>query len=146
MRRKLAELAKKGLSEIDAANIERRLNIYCSRAVIFADEGREAEITKRLRKMHIDNRIPSKLGDWGGGNATKNITTDRIIEDPVFKDSSQSYFIQLADCIAFALLKREVPPTPNIKKYGIHKMFDETLTGICFKDAARKDPLGIVRK
>jgi len=71
---------------------------------------------------------------------------ERIIEDPVFKDSSRSYFIQLADCVAYALLKREVEPTPRIEKYAIHKMFDDNLSGVCFKKASSQDPLGIVRK
>ena len=63
----------------------------------------------------------------------------------MFKPSDCSYFIQLADCVAFALLKREVPPTPVISKYGIDQMFDSTLTGICFRPAAPRDPFGIVR-
>lgn len=41
----------------------------------------------------------------------KNIPNDRLIEDPFFKASHQSYFLQAADFIAFALLKAEVPPT-----------------------------------
>jgi hypothetical protein len=67
-------------------------------------------------------------------------------EDPVFKQSHQSYMIQLADCVAFSLLKREVPPTPLIKKYGIQHMFEKNIAGVCLRAASRKDPLGIVRK
>jgi len=129
----------------DGDEIDRRLNIYRSRAVILADEGREIEITRALRKMHVFNPIPSRLGGWESGQYTKNITTDRIIEDPVFKNSARSYLTQLADCAAFALLKREVPPTPFIKRYGIADMFDNTLRGVCYKKAALNEPLGIVR-
>jgi len=50
------------------------------------------------------------------------------------------------DAVAFALLKREVPPTPNVKTYGLDKMFDAVLTDVCFKKASPRDPLGIVRK
>jgi hypothetical protein len=32
---------------------------------------------------------------------------------------------QLANCVSFAFLKRESPPTPNIQKYGIHEFFDQ---------------------
>jgi hypothetical protein len=53
---------------------------------------------------------------------------------------------QLADCVSFALLKRESPPTPNIQKYGIHEFFDQCLSGVCFKAASPRDPNGIVRK
>ena len=71
---------------------------------------------------------------------------ERIIEDPVFKKSHHSFLIQLADCVAFALLKREIPPTPNIQKYRINEAFSEQLASVCFKAASAKDPLGIVRR
>jgi hypothetical protein len=144
LRRALTTSAEEKLAAIDAERIDQRLNIYKSRAVIFADEGREFEITKALRKMHVFNPIPSQFGGWSTGR-TKNITTERIIDDPVFKRSDRSYLIQMADCVAFALLKSEVSPTPKIARYGIDKMFDNTLRGICFKAASPRDPLGIVR-
>lgn len=146
LRRRLSSSAQQSLSEGDWQSLNKRLNNYRSRAFIIADEGREYEIERAIRKMRVFNPIPSRYGEWGTGSRTKNITTDRIIEDPMFKKSERSYFIQVADCIAFALLKREVQPTPHVKKYGLHKMFDETLTGICFKKASPADPLGIVRK
>lgn len=123
-----------------------RLNAYKARALIFADQGRENEITKALRKMHAFNPIPSQFGEWPGSLKTKNIPVERVIEDPVFKESHQSYFIQLADCVAFSLLKREVSPTPLVKKYGIHRMFEKKVAPVCFRAASPKDPLGIVRK
>ncbi len=145
LRRQYSASVAEQLSGVEAKEIERRLNIYRARAVIFADEGREREITKALRKMHVYNQIPSKFGAWPSGQGTKNITTDRIIEDPIFKSSERSFFIQLADCVAFALLKREVAPTPNIKKYSINEMFDQTLAGVCYRKTSPRDPLGIVR-
>jgi len=96
--------------------------------------------------MSVYNPIPSMIGDWGGGTKTKNIPIQRVIEDPVFKKSHQSYFIQLADAVAYALLKREVTPTRHVKKYGIDKMFERNLAGVCYLSASRFDPLGIVRK
>lgn len=132
-------------SSID--EIKNRLEVFRPKAIIIADEGREAELTKIFRKMNIYNPIPSQMGMWADtGRSTKNIPVERIIEDPVFKKSQQSFFIQLVDCIAFSLLKRETAPTKNINKYGIDKMFEKALSGICFKKAHRNDPLGIVRK
>lgn len=145
IRRNLNAAASEHLSKDVADKIKQRLNIYKSRAVFLADEGREKDIIKAIRKMHVYNPIPSKIGDWGGGKTHKNITTDHLIEDPIFKPSHRSYFIQLADCVAFALLKREVPPTRNIKRYGINKMFEKALADVCFKKCSPKDPLGIVR-
>lgn len=126
--------------------LELRLNRYRPVAVVFADQGRETEITKTLRKMSVFNPIPSMIGDWGGGAKTKNIPVERVIEDPVFKRSHQSYFIQLADAVAFALLKKETTPTALVKKYGIDQFFEECLSGVCYRPASPKDPLGIVRK
>ena len=125
--------------------VEARLKRILFRAVIFADEGREREITRIMRKMRAINHIPSRYGAWASGDYTKNILAERIIEDPVFKPSHRCSFIQLADCVAFSLLKREVPTTPNIARYGIHKMFDQAIGPVCEAKACRTDPLGIVR-
>lgn len=146
LRRELVAALPADFPEASRSKIEARLNAYRSRAVVLADEGRELEITRALRKMNVFNPIPSRHGDWGGGEKAKNIPVERVIEDPVFKKSHLSYFVQLADCIAFALLKREVTPTPNVKKYGIDKMFDRCLAGVCYKKASYADPLGVVRK
>lgn len=126
-------------------DIELRLMAYHPRAMIGADKGSEVEITRIFRKMTVYNPIPSQFGSWDGARS-KNIPLERIIEDPVFRDSQRSYLIQLADCAAFALLKREVPPTGNIKKYGINSLFDEYLSPVCVKETCRLDPLGIVRR
>lgn len=34
----------------------------------------------------------------------------------------------------------------DILKYRIHEMFEEALSGACFRPACPSDPLGIVRK
>ena len=145
-------MRKKLLAELPPAHgepdglLSKRLLAYAPRALIVADEGREDEITKAYRKMTVFNPIPSQFGQWEAGKSAKNIPLSKMIEDPVFKQSHKSFFVQLADCVAFALLKRETPPTPNIEKYGIHLFFDECLAGVCFKKASPGDPLGIVRK
>jgi hypothetical protein len=125
--------------------LHNRLLNYAPRAMIFADEGRETEITRVYRKMTVFNPIPSQFGTWSDGT-TKNLPLQRIIEDPVFKQSHHSFFVQLADCVSFALLKRETPPTPNTAKYGIDKFFEPCLASVCYKPASPRDSLGIVRK
>jgi hypothetical protein len=125
--------------------LQTRLLNYAPRAMIFADQGRELEITRVYRKMTVFNPVPSQFGTWSDGT-TKNLPLQRIIEDPVFKPSHHSFFIQLADCVSFALLKRETLPTPNIAKYGINEFFDQCLAGVCYKQASLRDPHGIVRK
>ena len=133
------------LSDAEMTSLDFRLNLFRARAMIIADEGREAEITRAVRKMHVYNPVPSQYREWSAGVVAKNIPTDRIIEDPTFKRSARSYFLQLTDCIAFALLKMEVPPTPSIATYGIDKMFP-VLRPACYLKASPRDPFGIVRK
>lgn len=142
----LAKLGSNALDGVELSFLRVRLEDYKSTALFIADEGHEQEITRALRKMRVVNFIPSKYGSWGDGSRAKNLTTEHIIEDPVFKPSNRSYFIQLADCVAFSLLKRETKPTANVLKYRLDKMFEDCCRGICYKKAALNDPLGIVRK
>ena len=143
VRRKIHEVITRHAPGL-ADSAELRLQ-FQGRAMFIADEGRNVEITRVMRKMNVHNPIPSAFGGWPEG-AVRNTPTERIIEDPVFRKSEGSYMLQLVDCVAFALLKKEAEPTPNIKKYGIHRMFDAVLPGICVKAASKNDPLGIVRK
>ena len=145
-RRELVQIITDTLPESTVKDIESRLMMYDPQAVVISDEGREHEITRAIRRMHVYNPIPSRYGAWSGGATTNNITLEHLIEDPFFKESHRSFFLQVVDCIVFSLLKREVTPTKNIAKYGIDSMFDQTLTGICHRPASRQDPLGIVRK
>ncbi|MGE0542268.1 MAG: DUF3800 domain-containing protein [Dehalococcoidia bacterium] len=111
--------------------------------VLFFDAARERQTRRLMRKLRVYNPIPSAYGSWPEG-LTKNITTDRILRDPVFVNSHEDYFVQLADFVAHALLKREEPPSDRVLRYRLHEAF-EALDPILNKRASRKDPLGIVR-
>lgn len=132
------------------ARIQERLQRRCvamnSQIISIVDEGRSVELQRVARRSKIWNPVGSQYGAWDNGAAFKNIPNDRLIEDPVFKPSHQSYFLQSADFIAFALLKSEVSATPLIGRYNLADAY-ETLEPICVKQASRKDPrgLGIVR-
>ena len=124
--------------------INRTMVAMDSRAILFCDEGKEAEYTRLVRRMGVYNPIPSQFGEWkGDGTATRNIPIDRIIEDPVFKRSDQSYFLQLADFAAYSLLRRE-RPVPSKVKYGLDQAFGE-LADILVREASTRDPEGIIR-
>jgi hypothetical protein len=127
-------------------SLQPRLAPYSAQVITVADEGREYEIERLRRKMGVANFVPSKYGSWGG-ERSKNLPLGQLIEDVLFRKSADSYLIQLADCAAFALLKREsMPPTRNVAKYNIHKAWDKHLKHIAFLKAAADDPDGIVRR
>ena len=124
--------------------MNRALQAWGSYAVLICDQGKEVAFTRLVRRMYVYNPIPSQYGKWPDtGTPWKNIPLDRIVEDPFFKDSSQSYFIQLVDFSAYALLRRE-RPIPSKSKYGIDKAFS-VLHPILVKEASRSDPEGIIR-
>ena len=115
------------------------------KVLLICDEGQEAEFTRRLRKSRVHNPIPSRFGWWSMGTKAKNIPTDQILEDPFFKDSKDSYFIQAVDFVAYALLRME-RPIESRTALGYDTMYKE-LEPIVIKEANQNDPkgLGIIR-
>lgn len=112
---------------------------------LICDEGKEDHYIRLVRKMKVYNPIPSKYGGWSPGQASKNIPLDRVIEDPQFKSSRESFFIQHVDFMAYGLLRSE-RPTPKAKKHGIHRSFNqlnECLERVCNPSDHRK--MGIIR-
>jgi AAA+ ATPase superfamily predicted ATPase len=125
--------------------INRTAKRYGKTAILICDEGQQTIFTRRIRKMRIHNPIPSKHGTWEDGKNTKNITIDNIIEDPFFKNSEQSYFIQLVDFCAYALLRMELP-IESRTSLGYDKMYG-LLSPCVIRACNRRDPrkLGIIR-
>lgn len=62
------------------------------RFMIITDSGRVGKMTSTTRRIQRINYIPSRFGK---GSYRREIAT--LLEDPLPKDSKQSYFIQLAD-------------------------------------------------
>jgi hypothetical protein len=65
--------------------------------LIISDEGRIPKMRTTTRRLQVFNPIPSRF--MGGVVAQRPI--DRLIEDPLPKESQHSYFIQVSDLIAF---------------------------------------------
>jgi len=124
----------------------KQVGLPVERMLLVIDEGREDELRQVSRKTKLFNAVGSQQGGWEDGSAFKNIPNDRLIEDPIFKPSHQSLFLQAADFVAFALLKSEVPPTPKIGKYKLNDTY-RLLEPILAKEASPKEKkgLGIVR-
>ncbi|MEQ9567421.1 MAG: DUF3800 domain-containing protein, partial [Pseudomonadales bacterium] len=123
--------------------INRTLLAWDSYAFLICDEGKEQQYTQLVRKMRVHNPIPSNQTFWSDGNVTRNIPIDRILEDPHFKPSHESYLIQTADFLAHGLLRREVP-TSAARKRRIHLSFDQ-LDAVLVPECNRADPKGVIR-
>lgn len=121
--------------------IHRTMQTWDSYAAMIFDEGKEAEITKLLRKMGVYNPVPVYVAS--GITEIRNLAVERIIEDPVFKPSDRSYFIQMADFVAYALLRRE-QRLPSKDKYRIHECFD-LLSDAVERKVSPRDPMGVIR-
>lgn len=122
--------------------INRTLNAKSAFGVLICDEGNENKLTAIVRKMKKENHVPyNVLGSIGG---TRNIPLDRIIEDPLFKTSKSSYFIQLSDFLAFSLLRNEKPLANT--QVNVRSAFDQ-LDQVLVKVANRYDrrEKGIIR-
>lgn len=74
--------------------------------MVITDEGRVGKMRKTTRSIQRINFIPSQ---YGTGSIRKEIRS--MIEDPLPKDSKESYFIQMADLVAYV-----------IYLYGIRKL------------------------
>lgn len=94
--------------------------------MIITDEGRVGKMRSTSRKIQKINYIPSKYGNY---SYRREIAS--LIEDPLPKNSKESYFIQLADMIAYIIFlysitklrlgkfPRRLPSQVNTKKYLI---------------------------
>lgn len=66
--------------------------------MIITDPGRVGKMRKTSRKIQRINYIPSRFGPQPYRREIKS-----LIEDPLPKDSRESYFIQIADLIAYVV-------------------------------------------
>lgn len=139
------EIHAKAFSRV-AERLQRRAVALNGHILRVVDEGKDVELRKVARRSAVYNLVGSRYGAWEDGAPAKNIPNDRLIEDPIFRASITSYFLQLADFIAYALLKSETPATPLVQKYRLHEAY-QRLEPILVKVASKQDHrgLGIVR-
>jgi hypothetical protein len=139
------EIHAKAFSRI-AERLQRRAVENNSHILRMVDEGKDVELREIARRSAIYNMVGSRFGMWEDGAPVKNIPNNRLIEDPIFRASERSYFLQLVDFVAYALLKSETAVTPAVERYRLHECY-ERLKPILITKASSKDPkkLGIVR-
>jgi hypothetical protein len=110
------------------------------KGMLLPDKTDNKKLQMILRKMRRFNVIPNNQVLFGGG--TRNLTVEFIVEDPFFKDSGHSYYIQMTDVIAY-FVRQLYEPNAYMKKKGAHKYFYKLDPVLC-KFASRSHPYGIV--
>jgi hypothetical protein len=111
------------------------------RGVVFADDTDSGKLRKFLNDMRQHNLL--KVRGATGEAFYDDQPIRALIEDPVMRDSRESYFIQAADCSVY-LLKQSIDPCSFMKRHGGNAYF-KRLEPILCKHASRTDPLGVVR-
>ncbi len=110
------------------------------RALVFCDHTEDKKLIGLMRQLRRFNPVPHSPR-WGTGN--RNIPLLTLIDDPNFRDSEQSLFVQAADLCAFLLYQREAPNSYMRKTGG--KAYFKRLGPILCRVASATDPDGIVR-
>ena len=105
-----------------------------SYGVLFFDRANEKQINTHVRKL---------LGTGAIGEIIPDIRIERVLEDPIFRVSTDSMFIQSSDVVAYALKEKEFPQASR-QKHQAHKIFDRKLAKIVFKSTIADDD-GIIR-
>lgn len=125
--------------------INKTLEAHNSFGILICDEGNENELTSIVRTMKKENYVPDQLMYYGFNGRKRNLPLERIIEDPLFKTSKSSYFIQLSDMVAFSLLRNEKPITGSTqpKVQTAFDQLDKSLVKVAFKADTRGK--GIIR-
>lgn len=118
------------------------------RFMIITDQGRIGKMRMTARKIQRINFIPSKYY-----NKPYRKEIQSLIEDPLQKDSKESYFIQIADLISFIVytysiyklginkLSNRMPQ--NVNKKTIYLLMDK-LKGSLNLNATKSDKYGVV--
>lgn len=116
--------------------------------LIITDSGRVGKMRKTTRRVQVFNPIPSKLTR---GSYRREIQA--LIEDPLPKDSKESYFIQLSDVLAYvvylyAVLQTGVGAFPNRMPTAVDRakvlQWMNALKPSLNLSASGKEPYGVV--
>lgn len=97
----------------------------------------------RANEKHINTHVRKLLGTGASGESIPDIRIGWVLEDPIFRISSDSMFIQSADLAAYTLKEKEFPQASR-QKHQAHKIFNRKLTSIVFKSIIADDD-GIIR-
>lgn len=110
------------------------------RGVLFPDRTDDKKLTQLLRKMRRYNPVPNQTHI---GSGYRDLALQTVIEDPNFRLSQHSYFIQAADVVAYCL-HQQLKPNGYMRKHSGGNIFSLLNQRLC-RVASPSDPQGIVR-
>ncbi|WP_293912787.1 DUF3800 domain-containing protein [Deinococcus sp.] len=93
--------------------------------MVIPDNTDDKKLRALLRKMRRYNMVPSIMG-----GSARSLPLKFIVEDPFFKDSASSYFIQACDTAAF-LLYQNLQPNKYMIKSGGQNYFSRLSPVLC---------------
>lgn len=121
--------------------LERRATKEETEIMVVHDEGDALTVRKRARRARRAGTAGSQLG-----TGILEVPFERLLDDPVPRNSEQSYFLQLADLNAYAAFRRLYPPPRRPVQIVSSTLWDE-LGDARFRPvraASFGDPPGIV--
>ena len=110
------------------------------KGLILPDNTNGPQLTALIRRMRHYNPIPNVSSLYGGGY--RNLTLRYVIEDPFMKDSSQSYYHQIIDVVAY-FARQKFEPNSYFRKRAGRNYYDR-LGPILNTRASTSHPQGIV--
>lgn len=111
--------------------LERLTSIGHDQVLVIHDEGEVEAIRKLARKA----RRAGTAGSLFGGHV--RVPFRGLLDDPISRNSRQSYFLQLADLNAYAAFRRVYPPPPRPVQIVPNLIWDE-LGNARFAEANRR--------
>ncbi len=111
------------------------------RGMLIPDHTDDKKLTRLLRRMRRYNYVPYKAGSTSSASS-RNLTVSKIVEDPSFRHSDQSLFLQATDLAAY-LLYQHLSPNSYMRAKGGKAYFNRLGPILCRK-ASSTDPNGIV--
>jgi hypothetical protein len=120
-----------------------RRKVNANYGLIIPDESRVSLIRRSLRKWRVVNYQRTRSGSL-------NFPLIRVIEDPLFKDTRDTPFLQFADMVNYSLVMREnvsrnAPGKNRFRKIQGHTLFN-VLRPLLLLSATYTDPNGIIRR
>jgi len=102
------------------------------KGIIISDNTDGGKLTEILRKMRYINHVPN-LNNSG----SRNLILEAIIEDPIMRDSKNSYFHQMTDVVAY-FARQSYEPNKYIRKKGGKTYYERFLANVINKYVTKK--------